>query len=219
MYRRSTLNKPDADFIALANSILQQCMEHAEEWILDASRLSELNVLITKANTAYELNGNPAERNRSTAAVKQAAFKELKHFLSRFINYLEITLTVPDTAIQGMGLRPRKRHFHEPLPLPAQKPVITTTSIHKQITVRVARPVHDHATHGMRPPKYYGFKLRWRFEGEDEAFCRSELSTRLHYILHFDGKDEGRRIILAAAWINPRLESGPWSRDVTEIVC
>jgi hypothetical protein len=107
MYRRSTLNKPDADFIALANSILQQCMEHAEEWILDASRLSELNVLITKANTAYELNGDPAERNRSTAAVKQAAFKELKHFLSRFINYLEITLTVPDTAIQGMGLRPR----------------------------------------------------------------------------------------------------------------
>lgn len=30
--------------------------------------------------------------------------------------------------------------------------------------------------------------------------------------------DETKRVILSAAWVNPRLQPGPWSNDVTEVI-
>lgn len=152
MYRRSTLNKPDGEFLTLANSILQQCTQHAEDWHIDASRVSELNVLTTKANTAYEINSNRSTRSISTTADKNAAFDKLKRFLSNFINYLEATLTVPDEAIAIMSLRPRKRHSREPIPAPTQAPAISVAIRHGQLKVYVARPAYEHATHSIKPP-------------------------------------------------------------------
>jgi hypothetical protein len=87
---------------------------------------------------------------------------------------------------------------------------------HDEITVYVARPEHDQPTQGVKPTKYHSFKLRWRYEGETAD--RFELSTRLHYTLRFDREDETKRVILSAAWINPRLEAGPWSEDISEVI-
>lgn len=42
--------------------------------------------------------------------------------------------------------------------------------------------------------------------------------SRLHYTVYFDHADAGKTIIIEAAWINPRLQAGPWTRDVAEII-
>jgi hypothetical protein len=211
MYRRSTLSKPDAPFLALANGINEQCTEHATEWGLSPTRLSTLNTLTQKANTTYAANNDRPTRNLITTANKRAAFNELKHFLGPFIDYLESNLDVPDDALAYMGLRSRTRHAHEPLAAPTEAPVVSITARHGEIVVYVARPEHGHPTHSARMRNYHGFKLRWRFEGETED--RTELSTRLRHTLRFHRDDEGKRVVLAAAWVNPRLEAAPWSED------
>ncbi|MDR0348723.1 MAG: hypothetical protein LBH90_04415, partial [Tannerella sp.] len=61
-----------------------------------------------------------------------------------------------------------------------------------------------------------GFKLRWRFE--DETTYHFEISTRLRRTLFFGRENETRRVILSAAWVNPRMEEGPWSEDITEVI-
>ncbi|MDR0614189.1 MAG: hypothetical protein LBG45_12150 [Dysgonamonadaceae bacterium] len=87
---------------------------------------------------------------------------------------------------------------------------------HDEMTVYVTQTELGHPTQSTKKKSYFDFKLRWRFEGE--TYYRTEVSTRLHITLHFNREDETRRVIIAAAWINPRLQEGPWSADITEIV-
>ncbi|MDR0614328.1 MAG: hypothetical protein LBG45_12870 [Dysgonamonadaceae bacterium] len=216
MHRGSSFDQPDGQFLAHANTVNDQCKEHAVEWKLDSERLASLNLLITNANAAYADNSDTATRNLITSTNKKTAFGELKHFLSLFVDYLEGTLSVPDEALAVMGLRPRTHHASQPQSTADDAPMLKVVKKHDEMTVYVAQTELGHPTQSTKKKKYFGFKLRWRFEGE--TFYRTEVSTRLHFTLHFDREDETKRVIIAAAWINSRLEEGPWSEDVTEVV-
>jgi hypothetical protein len=141
----------------------------------------------------------------------------LKNFLGTYINFLEGNLHVPDEALALMGLRPRVHHASQPLPVPGESPVLSVVRQHDELTVYVAQPEHDHPNTTVAPrKKYYGFNLRWKFEGDAEY--RHVVSTRLHVTLYFEQADETRRVILSAAWVNPRLQPGPWSDDISEVI-
>jgi hypothetical protein len=58
--------------------------------------------------------------------------------------------------------------------------------------------------------------LRYKIEGD--ADYRTVISTRLHHTLFFEQIDEGKRISLSAAWVNPRLEPGPWCEEMAEVI-
>ncbi|MDR1222656.1 MAG: hypothetical protein LBL07_07255 [Tannerella sp.] len=216
MHRGSTFDRPDAEFIARANTVNDQCTAHATAWHLDAERLAALNALTAKAGAAYAANSDRATRNQITSANKKKAFSDLKHFLSLFVDYLTVNLSVPDEALAVMGLRPRRRPAREPLPRPLEAPVLTAVIRHGQMTLHVARPELGHPQQSTTRKGYFGFKLRWRFE--DETRWRHEISTRLSCTLRFEPGEQTKRIVLEAAWINPRLEEGPWSGQITEIV-
>jgi hypothetical protein len=216
MHRASTLEKPDEEFIVFAKSINNRCKQHHVEWEIDSARLEMLTSLVTVAEEAYHANSNRSLRNHATAVVKKAAFAELKHFLSAFINYLEANLSVPDEALAEMNLRSRKRAARLPLPAPDEAPVISVIRRNDEVTVYARRIGYGHPTHGLQVKHYHGFRLRWRFE--DETHWRTEISTRRRYTLNFDRRDGVRRIIFAAAWVNPRLQPGPWSGEVSEII-
>jgi hypothetical protein len=216
MHRGSTFDRPDAEFIARANTVSDQCTAHAAAWHLDGERLAALNALTAKARTAYAANSDRATRNHITSTNKKKAFSDLKHFLSLFVDYLIGNLSVPDEALAVMGLRPRRRPAREPLSRPLEAPVLTAVIRHGQMTLHVARPELGHPVQSAAHKGYYGFKLRWRFENETR--WRYEISTRLSCTLHFEPGEEAARIVLEAAWINPRLEEGPWSGEITEIV-
>jgi hypothetical protein len=40
----------------------------------------------------------------------------------------------------------------------------------------------------------------------------------LHHTLFFEPEEEGKRILLKAAWVNHRMEAGPWSNEISEII-
>ena len=213
--QQSTLNKPDAQFLAQAKTINEQCHEHFE-WNIDSQRLTTFDTLLTNANNSYQLNLDKATKNAVTAANKKADFGELKHFLGPFIDYLEVNTAVPDSALQFMGLRSREHHAHHPLPRPTDPPVISVRKLHDEITVYVAQTEHDHPTDTVAPKRYHGFILRMRYENENTY--QTVLSTRLHHTLFFERADEGKRIFISAAWINPRLEAGPWCEEISEVI-
>jgi hypothetical protein len=217
MHKKSVLEKPDADFLAQANSIETQCTStEAAAWSIPTEMTGVLTSLVTHANTAYAANNDPATKNRTTSTAKKTAFGELKNFLGTFIKYLQGNLLVPDEALETMGIPSRHHHAHQPVPRPAEAPVITTTKQHDEITVYVSRPEHDHPTHSVTESGYHGFRLRYK--KEDETELHVETATRLHLTVHFERADEGKRVTFAAAWINPRLEEGPWSPDISEII-
>jgi hypothetical protein len=207
---------PDELFIAYVGTINSQCSEHASAWNLDSTRLSTLQNLTTAAVSAYHANADPATCNLITSTNKKSAFGELKHFLSLFIDYLEGNLSVPDDALAIMSLRPRTHHSIQPLPRPDETPLLKVLKQHDEMTLYVNRSEFGHPVQSATLKRYHGFKLRWRFE--DETAWHVETSTRLHFTLHFDREDETKRVLLSAAWINPRLEEGPWTEDLTEVV-
>ncbi|MDR2449142.1 MAG: hypothetical protein LBD52_04205 [Prevotellaceae bacterium] len=213
---RSTLNRPDAEFLAKANNINEQCHLHGPEWDIEPPRLTQFNTLLAAANTAYEANNHESTKNAITSAHKKSTFGELKHFMGPFIDYLEVNTNVPDEALAFMGLRSREHHVHQPLPRPTEAPVISVRRQHDEITVYAARPEQDHPTAGVAPAHYHGFALRYRVDGEERY--ETVMSSRLHHTLFFERADEGKRILLSAAWVNPRLETGPWCVETSEVI-
>jgi hypothetical protein len=212
----STLSKPDAQFLAQSNDINSQCNAHKTEWGIDLDLLTKFDTLLGNANTTYSLNINPRTANLDTSTNKKVAFGELKHFMGTFIDYLEVNMKVPDAAILSMGLRPREHHDHQPLPPPEDHVILSIVHNHNSITAYASRPEHDHPTSGVGPKRYHGFMLRYKVEGD--AKYQNEVSTRLHHTIYFDHADVGKKVFISAAWVNPRLQPGPWSDELTEII-
>jgi hypothetical protein len=213
---RSTLNKPDAEFLAQANTINGQCHLNEGIWALDGTRLTQFDTLLHNANTAYAANNDKATKTAITSANKKAAFGELKHFEGPFIDYLVANLSVPDAALEFMGLRSRQHHAHKPLPRPTTPLVMSVKRLHDELTIYVAEPEHDQPTSSVAPAHYHGFMLRYRME--EETGYQTVVSTRLHHTLYFERADEGKRIHLSGAWVNPSLEPGPWCEEISEII-
>lgn len=207
----------DADFLAFALNIDSQCVAHEMDWNLNSSIVIKLHTLTVAAKAAYEANANPEEANRRTAAAKDVHFGELKVTLSTVVKTLELNEAVTEDDLRAMGLPSREHHFHEPLPEPTDAPeTIVVAGQHHDVSVYVGTPQHGHPTEFLTKKGYYGFVVRYR--KDDETDWHEEHTTRLHTVLYFNSEDVGKRITVTAAWINPRLQHGPWSDEIQAIV-
>ncbi|MDR2140037.1 MAG: hypothetical protein LBP50_10890 [Tannerella sp.] len=207
----------DGEFIAWAENISAQSEAHKLEWMLSTEDVSELTSLTDDAKASYEANLNRETKNFQTSQKKKVAFARLKRFLSYYSNSLEYNLHVPDEAILAMGLRPREHHAHQPDKPPGEAPNATVVAgQHHDITVYASIPEYGHAVEYLKRKGYYGIKVRYRKEGEDT--WHEKVSTRLHVTLVFDETDEARHVEIEVAWINPRLEEGPWSDKVRALI-
>jgi hypothetical protein len=214
-YKRSTLQRPDGQFIVIANLITEQSNTHQYEWQLDSEQVTRLQTLTASANNAYANNNNPTIKNHITAVAKQFAFDELKHFLGTYIDFLVGNVRVPDESLAVMQLRPRSHPARQPIPIPTIQPIMSVVRKHDELEIHVSQPQISSLA-SIAPKHYHSFALRWKFEDEDEY--RTVTSTRLKYTLLFSQKDETRRIRLSVAFVNPRLQPGPWSDEISEVI-
>jgi hypothetical protein len=216
MSQNSTLRQPDADFIAFVLDLYDQVIDRQLDWKLEPDQILSLGNLKRAAVEAYDENKAPSTRNHRTSVAKKEAFGNLKHFLGILINSLEANPNVSDADLADMHLRPRIQPVHKPLPVPTEMPLIQTSQQHDEITIYVTRSEQGQPAHGVQLKPYHGFKLRWKFE--DEKDFHYEVTTRVHYTLFFDAEDETRRVSIAVAWVNPRLQEGPWTLPVSMVV-
>jgi hypothetical protein len=209
--------RSDGEFIAWAKTIYRDCSENSAEWQLDPTLLNQFYELLSDATSAYENNADKELRNRASVKTKDAAFSALKSFLSTYVNTLEGNTNIPDEAIESMGLRPRHPHAHQPIPIPTEAPVLTAVvGQHHDVTIYVSTLQHGHPTEYLKDGKYAGFVLKYLVEGETQ--WQTVVSTKLHYTLIFADEYEGKYIRMQSAWVNPRIQSGPWSEEVRELI-
>ncbi|MDR3198473.1 MAG: hypothetical protein LBU34_11450 [Planctomycetaceae bacterium] len=214
---RGYVPRRDGEFFAWARTIHRHCLENAATWLLDAVLLEQFENLLENANEKFKKNSDLSKRNRESVAEKNAAFAALKQFLKLYINLLEGNARIPDQSILEMGLRPRHRAAPHPKPVPTTSPVLSARVLHHyEIDTYVSSLQHAHPTQSLTDEKYKGFMLRYKFEGETE--WKTVISTKLHYLFVFTEKEVGKRITMQAAWVNPRIQPGPWSDEVTEII-
>jgi hypothetical protein len=186
-------------------------------WVLDQAYLSQFGDLLSHAEIAYTNNSDKELQNRATVKEKNATFAALKRFLSMYVNMLEGNPHIPDEAIESMGLRPRRQAAHQPNPAPTEAPVLSALTLHHyEVDIYVSTLQHAHPTHFVTDEKFGGFLLRYKFENDPE--WKTLISTKLHYTLAFTEEEVGKHIILQAAWVNTRMQSGPWSGEIREII-
>jgi hypothetical protein len=213
----TTQPRKDGEFIAWARNIDEECQSHQDTWQNPSDKLFTLNTLRNTADAAYQENANPEKSNRHTVSVKNDAFGKLRNFIHFFIGILMANDNISDGEIESMGLPPRKHHFNEPLPVPTDAPELkVVTGQHHDIDVYASEPQLGHPTEFLQTKGYHGLLLRYRKDGETE--WHEEHTTRLHVTLYFGDEDEAKYLAVAAAWINPRLQHGPWSDEVKVLI-
>ncbi|MDR2116537.1 MAG: hypothetical protein LBP87_09160 [Planctomycetaceae bacterium] len=216
-HNSSYMPTKDGEFIAWAETILRYCTENASQWNIDSSQLMQFTNLTNVAAAAYQVNSHLDERIRTTVAIKDEAFLNLKRFLQQFVNMLEGNPNISDLAIIEMELRPRHPSAHQPIPVPTEAPVITAVvRQHHDITVYASTLQQGHPTEFLTSGKYGGFLLQYQIENTVQ--WQSVLSTRLHYTLIFSEAEEAKHILLQGAWVNPRMQNGPWSEQIRELI-
>jgi hypothetical protein len=207
----------EGDFIAWAKTISKYCHDNSEAWQLDKTLLERFETLLGTADTKFQKNSDKSTKNRESVLEKNAAFAVLKDFLKLYTNLLEGNAIIPDPSIEEMGLRPRHRAAHLPGPVPTENPILSVLIRHHyEVDTYASTLQQGHPTEFLSDTTYGGYMLRHKFEGETE--WKTVISTKLHFTLVFTVAEVGKRITLQAAWVNTRMQPGPWSDEVSEII-
>jgi hypothetical protein len=203
--------------IEKANSIATQCAENAERWKMDTNVLQKYVARVSAAKSAYAANADPNKRNHVTAVVKRETLLVLREYMPVLVAHLLGNEKISNEELESMGLPSRRTHHHVSIDVPSEAPeLVVFTGRHHSVDAYVSIPRLGQPTERLKKKGYYGIVLRYRVEGEET--WHEESSTRLHVTMPFDFEQQGKVITLLAAWINPRLQHGPWSDEIKVII-
>jgi hypothetical protein len=212
-----TIPIKDGEFINWSKGFTVNCSEHMETWKLDKVIFTALVALVTKAENAYKTHMDPMKTGRATTAAKNLAFAEAKAALSSFIKKMEVNDNISDEEIEGLGLQPRKHVHHRPIPVPGESPnLVAASTKHYDIDLYVSIPEEGRPARYMKKKGFHGVLIRYQLEGSDH--WREKPSTKLRVSLVFDEKQVGKRLLVTASWLNPRLQNGPWSDPLSLLI-
>jgi hypothetical protein len=209
---QNKIPRQDSELLAYSRLIETTCRQHqaSTDWNIDTTLLQQLTDQNTAYETAYNANAALETRNHFTVAAKNAASVALRAFLAGFVNYLLGNASVTDEGLDAMGIRPRHPVHHQPLPPPTEAPIVgLVTGQHHDLDVYFYKNQAGHPTTYLADPADYGVLLQYRFEGATE--WQQAIITKKHHTLIFDDAAEGKYLQVRAAWLNPRLQQGPWS--------
>jgi hypothetical protein len=179
--------------------------------------MKKLNTLSGDAAEAYQATLNPETHNRPTITRKKVAFATLKAFLNKFVPALVANRLISESDLELMGLSPIRRHYRQPPPPPAVAPEVSTTvGQGHEVIVYASKSQHGHPSETLPKKDHFGFVVRYCKEGETE--WHEIYTTHYRLTLRFNDSDEGKQLTLAAAWINRRIQYGPWSDEIHVLI-
>jgi hypothetical protein len=141
----------------------------------------------------------------------------LKKYARWFIDSLEVNLKVPDEALDKMGLPPREKPANQPDPPPTTHLVITFKKIDNTLRLQGSQQISGQPKSTVGPKKlHFGIIFKVKVEGEPEP--RIIPTTKLHADIIFPPEYKGRHAKVSGAWLNSRLDPGPWCDDIDIIL-
>jgi hypothetical protein len=217
MPRKTTQPRTDAEFVDWAKMVTSHCTTNLSAWGISQAFITDLGGKVGSAIDAYTKNSDPSTKNRTTVATKNETFRILRETMSVVVPALVSNTKISNDELAQMGLPTRIHHYHGPLPVPANAPNVEVHSgEHHVVDVYVSNPQLGQVTSYLKDPEDYGFVMRYKLE--DEETWHEKNYTKLHTRLIFEDKDVKKNLSIMVAWINPRLEHGPWSDTITVIV-
>jgi hypothetical protein len=212
----SRFDFPDSEFLAMAHGVCVECEKNKELWELREQPLARLKTLYEEARANYEANCDWATKNSTTSSNKRFSFNDLKRYLIRYTEILRLTLSVPDSALQAMGLGSRECVKRGPIPQPTDRIVIFFSGVGFLVLARAVLPATVFPADPVETRLHYGFVRKIRIEGKEaEMLVTSRLLTST---LYFEEGDAGKEAFVSAAWVNPKMETGPWSEEVGFVI-
>jgi hypothetical protein len=207
---------PDAKYLAFIENLLKICRDNLLLYKIPEADYTKAENLEEKARTAFEINAMPATKNKITVLEKNEAFKELKTYMSWFNKSLEANLNIPNIALIEMGLPSREHTHHGDHPRPKRMPVVTLSKEGLETTLFFAQQEHNHPTESIVDEFVHGARIEFRFD--NDTVWQSETVTKKRYTFIFTEEDAGKQVHVRVAWVNTKLEAGPYCREFTFIV-
>ena len=214
----SHVPRKNKEYLAFTRNIHEQIALNLTIWKVDQTLANDFFSKDDAAQAADLINSNSEFSCRHTAKIAQYTMADLKSFMGPFTNALLGNLNIPDEEIEALGLRPRHPGKHEPIPQPREDVMVgLVTGHHHDVDAYFSTLQHGQPTkHITDHRKHHGFILRYKVDGDTE--WRFLISIRKHRTLVFNDADEGKYLHAQAAWLNPRLEAGPWSEEVIVLI-
>jgi hypothetical protein len=203
--------RKDRELVPYAREIESQCRMNLAPglWNIDVAALDRLAALVAGAESALEANAARETKNHFTVVHQQEACRALHRELGVFINYLLGNPRVPDFQINAMGIRPRHRTARSPLPPPREAPVLSVfTGRPRMATLFLSDNQAGHPTEFLTSSPRRAAHVQYRLAGAAE--WENLHLTRKRHILELGQEASGRYLQVRAAWLNPRLQAGPW---------
>ncbi|MDR2413523.1 MAG: hypothetical protein LBD64_00865 [Odoribacteraceae bacterium] len=210
------LTTKNSTWIEWVKGFYATCIENANVWELDEKWLKILSTLVGEAVEAYETNLPWKTRNHETVVAKNEAFEKLRMFLRKSIPVLFANPRISNERLVDMGFRSRERVRPRTLPRPSKSPMLAAVCGKQQVVdiYTSAEPLDR----SIRVRENEGYSIIIRYKIEGEVAWHELYSSLLHVQLPFGARDVKKRLTLMVAWVNPRLERGPWSASTTVII-
>jgi hypothetical protein len=94
--------------------------------------------------------------------------------------------------------------------------MVSVTRAGFEVTLHFVQQEHDRLTESIMEEFVHGAVIEYRFEGE--TAYRKEIVTKKKYTFFFTEEDEGKRVSVRVAWVNSKLEAGPFCREFSFVV-
>ena len=213
----ATIPRKDEDFLAFGRNVYELTVSRAADWGYTTKELQEFSALENDAENTFEANKNPRTSNRTTSGLKKAAFAAYEKFLRVFVKKLEVNDKVTDAELFAMGLQPRVRPVPGRLPVPTGRPEIEVVAGKSQeVDVYASLPQEGHPTEYLKDHHGIGgIAVRYRVEDEEEKVVYSTSTTKR---LYFSPEQVKKYVTVEAAWVNPRMEHGPFCPPVRVLI-
>ena len=211
-------------YLEYVDNILETVRANMTAWGISTTEFKRVENPYLNTRKAYDRNAAKATRGDKSAADLHVDMQRLKPIISDFVISLRGNLTISDDMLIIMNIPLRRRTYHQAHPAPEDDAVFEFRRIAHllyQIVMQSLAAGHPRQTMTDRR-RHHGYWFDYIIIDHDAPIPDPETITnwehreftKLRETITFPASAEGKRLIGRAAWINRRLQNGPWSEPV-----
>ena len=211
-------------YLEYVGNILETVRPNMTAWEISTTRFKRVENPYLNTVKSYDKNAAKATRGDKSAIDLHDDMKKLRPIVAVFVIFLRGNTNIPDDMLAVMNIPPRLRTYHQAQPAPDDDAVFEVRRVAHllyQILMQSLAAGHPRQTMTDRR-RHYGYRFEYIIIDHAAPIPDIETITNWEFLeftklrnnITFPQAAEGKRLIGRAAWINNRLQPGPWSEPV-----